>query len=182
MRKTRRQTVLRVFEKIGLGLLVLDGVVYFGALRPLENRVSLEQERFSATRRQVLREQDRLEKLEKFQKELPTADEKIQSFEDDHLPSRRHAYSEAARMLRSISEGAGIELGTVRYKFNAGHGAPLDSVTMDLTAQGSFAALMKFAHALETDDNFVVLREFSFLPGDGGTLSLRLAGDLYLTP
>jgi hypothetical protein len=42
--------------------------------------------------------------------------------------------------------------------------------------------LLKFAHGLETANDFILIREFNLATGENGMLSLRLAADFYLTP
>lgn len=182
MRKSRRQVLIHAIERVGLALILLDVVLYFAMLRPVQNWVASEEQRFAETRRRVREEKARVERLEKFQASLPGAGDRIQAFKRDHLPPRRHGFSEAARLLRKVSEQAGVQLGPVTYRRDSEQNQPLVRLGFETDVDGSFAALMKFAHALETASDFILIREFSFTPGEGDTLSLRLVADLYLTP
>jgi hypothetical protein len=48
---------------------------------------------------------------------------------------------------------------------------------------GPFPGLLKFAHALETASDFIVIRSFNIAAaGDTHDLEMRLTADLYLTP
>jgi hypothetical protein len=53
---------------------------------------------------------------------------------------------------------------------------------MVINVEGTFPALLKFAHALETATDLVVIDNFNLVAGDSNTLELRLAAGLYLTP
>jgi hypothetical protein len=61
-------------------------------------------------------------------------------------------------------------------------GEPLERLGIEVDVQGSFPSLLGFAHAVETSSDFLVLRGFSLETGDGETLALRMAADLYVTP
>ena len=151
-------------------------------LRPVQNMLASEQQRFVEIRRRMREERQGVERLEKFQENLPGAGDKLQVFMRDHLPPRRHGFSRAARLLRKVSEEAGVQLGPVVYRLDSDHKQPLERLGFETDADGSFAGLMKFAHALETASDFIVIREFTFEPGDGNSIGLRLSADLYLTP
>jgi Tfp pilus assembly protein PilO len=174
--------MIHVIERVGLALILLDIALYFALLRPVQNWVGSEQQRFMETRRRLREESARAERLERFKENLPGAGDKLQVFRRDHLPPRRHAFSRASRLLRRVSEQAGVQLGPVVYRLDSEHKQPLEHLGFETDADGSFAGLMKFAHALETASDFILIREFTFEPGEGGTMGLRLTADLYLTP
>ena len=60
--------------------------------------------------------------------------------------------------------------------------AQLIDLGVDVNAEGSFANLVKFGYALETAGDFIVLRNCTFAPQEGGKLALHLLADLYLMP
>lgn len=59
---------------------------------------------------------------------------------------------------------------------------PLLRLGLEVTVQGTYLGLLKFAHALETSDNIILEREVFIAPGTAGILSMRLGADIYLTP
>ncbi len=181
MRRTRRQTVIHLFEKLGLGIVLLDLVFYFAAYRPVRNLVVGEEERYAGERHIVLDEQARVARLEKFRAALPQADKNVDAFVHDHI-SPRPGFSRAADLLRSAAEDSGAELSSQRYRLDTESNDPLQGLGIELSLQGSFAELMKFAHALETADDLVLIREFTLVPGDSGDLGLHLRAEMYLTP
>jgi len=182
VRKSRRQLLVRIVERVALALILLDVLLYFAMFRPVGNLVASAQQRYSATRRRIHEGQVRVERLEKFQQALPSAEEGIEAFKHDHVPPRRRGFSRAARLVRRVSEQSGIQFTNLAYRLDTGKGEPLERLGIEIDVEGSFAGLLKFAHALETASDFIVVREFSFEPGDGEALALRLAADLYLTP
>jgi hypothetical protein len=53
---------------------------------------------------------------------------------------------------------------------------------VDVDVEGPFSSLLSFAHALETSDDFISLRDISIQPAEGSALKLHVGADLYLTP
>jgi Tfp pilus assembly protein PilO len=182
LRKTRRQTLIRIVETAGLVLLLGDLVLYFAALRPVENWVAGEQQRFFQLRRQLHTEQLRAEHLAKSQVELPDVGKKLDAFERKHVPSRRKGYSRATWLVRTVSERSGIQVGRIAFHQDTERGNPFQRLGIEIDVKGPFPGLLKFSHALETASEFLLIREFKFQPGDGGDLALRLVADLYLQP
>lgn len=182
MRKRRRQLVIRILEWLGAGLVVLDLVLYFAVYRPAGFVVSKELERFTAVRRALHEEQGRVDRLEKFRQAIPNADEKVGLFKREHVPPRRRGFSRAARLVRQVTEESGIQLSSISYKLSSAHKEPLERLGLDISVEGSYPGLIKFAHALETASDFILIHEFRFQSIEGGALALRLAADLYLTP
>ena len=122
-----------------------------------------------------------MEQLEKFREALPGADKRIAEFED-YTPSRRRGFSRAAHLIRQVSEDSGVQLNSVAYRLDTTHKEPLERLGLDISVNGSFSNLLKFAHGMETAKDFIVIQQFSFEPGDENSLALRLGADLYLTP
>ena len=182
MRQSRRQVVIHILERLGLALILLDVALYFAAFRPVENLRAGEQGRSEATRRRIREEEERVERLEKFQEALPSAGERIDVFKRDHVPSRRRGFSQAAHLIRQVTDEAGVQLASVGYRLDLAHGDPLERLGLDINVGGSFPGLFKFAHGLETASDFVLIREFNLEPKEGSTLGLHLKADLYLTP
>lgn len=182
MRKSRRQTLIRLLERVALGLFLLDAALYFTAVRPLGNWAAAEQQRRDLALKRIRDEQALIESLEKAQEGLPGADEQVKSFFRSHVPQRRKGFSRAARFVRRISDLAGLRLADVAYKLDSTRDDPLQRLEIELSVEGSFPNLLQFAHALETASDLVVMRDFSFASAEGGNLALRVGADLYLTP
>jgi hypothetical protein len=106
----------------------------------------------------------------------------LEDFTTNRAPSRREAYSTAAHLVDKVADAAGVKVTTRAYRLYSEHKDPLEQLVIDMSVQGSYAGLLKFAHALETAKEFILIREFTITAGEGGVLSLRLGADLYLTP
>jgi Tfp pilus assembly protein PilO len=163
-------------------LVFLDIVLYLAAVRPLEKLVGAEHQRFAATRSRAHEAALRVARLEKYQAALPEADTQIQGFLREHVPPRRRAFSHAARLVRRLTQAAGLQLADVAYRLDSTDEEPFQRLGIELDVEGSFPGLLNFAHALETADELVLVRDFAFEPVEGGTVALRLTADLYLTP
>ncbi len=182
MSRTRRRTLIRVVEAVAVGVLLLDLVLYFALVRPLRNLRAAEEARYSAARVRVRELRVRTERLEKFQAAVPQAEDRLGSFYESHIPSRRQAFSRAARLVRRLTGQAGLQLSSVSYKLGTSLDQPLQRLGIEVEVEGPFAGLLNFSHALETAGDFVVVRNFDMHPAEGGVLTLRLDADLYLKP
>ena len=182
MKKNRRKALIRLLERAALGLIVLDVALYFAAVRPLHSRVAAAESSYHFSLGQMMQRQERVERLEKFQKTLPAADTQLTSFLGDHVPPRRHAFSDAAKLIRILTTRSGVQLDNVSYKLTAEKGEPFERLSIDVTVEGPFANVLKFAHALESARQLILLKSFSFSTAQGGAVSLQVGADLFITP
>ena len=182
MPRSHRQTVTRVFQIAGASLVLLDVLLYFGMLQSTQALVSSKQQQFTALRRRIYDGEVRIERLKKFREALPEAGKRLAALEQDHTPPRRQGYSQAAKLVRSATEQSGTQLTSVAYKLDNNASGPLQRLGLVIIVSGPFPALLKFAHALETASDFIVIRSFSMAASETHALELRLGADLYLTP
>ncbi|MGA3328609.1 MAG: hypothetical protein ABSF45_29520 [Terriglobia bacterium] len=184
MRKSRRQIVNRVIETTGVGLVVLDLLVFFAVYRPLGDKLDVEARRRTELRQTVRNQQLRVDLLKKFEAALPQAGKGLEDFTANRTPSRREAYSTASHLVYKEAEDAGVKVSTLAFRpIERGHSDPMQRLELEMNVQGPYAGLLKFSHALETANNFILVRDFILAPGgDNGALGLRLGADLYLTP
>lgn len=182
MRRSRRQIVNRIFETIGLGLVILDLLLYFGVNRPLRHLKVSEDQEYSQGRQTVEDEQVRLEQMQKFQAALPEAGKLLEQFITDRAPSRRHGYSAADHLIQKVADSSGVKTATVGFRLDTTHHDPLQRLSIAINANGSYQGLVKFTHSLETAKDFILIRDFALVPTETGTINLRLGADLYLTP
>ena len=182
MRKSRRKVLSRIIEWVAASLALVDVVFYLAVLRPLRRVVAAEAQARDLARSHILEERSRVELWKKRLAAVPGADKEMQGFLRDHVPARRRGYSHAARLVRRLAQESSLQLSTVSYKPDSAAAEPLEPLGIDVTVEGSFPGLLKFAHALESGNDFIVVRGFAFQPGEGGNLALRLAADLYLEP
>jgi hypothetical protein len=180
MGRSRRKTVIRILERVAMGLVLLDVVFYFAVVRPLRSMRTAEQARYSATRARVRELTLRATRLEKFQAAVPETEDQLTAFMRSHIPSRRQGFSRAARLVRRLTEQTGVHLSGLAYKLDSAADDPLERLGIEVDVEGPFAGLLNFSHALETASDLIVVREFAFEPAEGQDLALRLGADLYL--
>jgi Tfp pilus assembly protein PilO len=184
VKKSRRQIINRIFEATGIGLVVIDLAVFFALYQPLGSKVNLAEREHQALRQTVRNQQVRVEALTKYQDAFPLVGKGLTDFTTNRTPSRREAYSTAAHLVHKIAEAAGVKVASMGYRLDTTqHNDPLQTLELDINLEGSYPGLLKFSHALETANDFILVREFNFSPGgDNQTLGLRLGADLYVTP
>jgi Tfp pilus assembly protein PilO len=182
MPKFGRRNLRLALQTAALGVAALDLVVYLALARPLASAVRSEQEKFSSARSQVRAKEAQLARLQKSLAELPDTDEELKEFLSQHVPPRRRGFSRAAGMVRQFTQDAGIQLTGVAYRLGSDRNAPLERLGIQVTVEGPFQSLLRFTHAMETANDFVLVRGLAFQPGESGGLALRLLADLYVTP
>jgi hypothetical protein len=182
MRKGHRKVLIRALEKVAVSLVILDALLYFALVRPLRGTRMGEEAQFSAMRIRLREARARVAQLEGFQSEVPGADEQLEGFLKEHVPTRRQGFSRAARLVRELVEKSGAQLDGINYKLDSDTDDPLRRLGLEMSLEGPFESLFEFAHALETGNELVVIRSFSFEPQEGGAVGLRLVADLFLKP
>jgi Tfp pilus assembly protein PilO len=184
VKKSRRQIVNRILEAVAIALVVINIGVYFGLYAPLESKLESAEREHERLRQTVRDQEARLEILKKYQSGFPQLDKGLSDFMTNRTPSRREAYSTAAHLVHKIADAAGVKVEMMGYRLNPPeHNEPLEQLDLDINLDGQYANLVKFGHALETANNFIVVREFNFTPnGDNQPVSLRLGAEFFVTP
>jgi Tfp pilus assembly protein PilO len=181
LRKSRRQIVIRVVEAIGFGLVALNILLYFGVYRPLGNQIAAEEKHHRQLRHEVRDLQSRVDLLDKFQAGLPETGKQLEDFTKNRTPERRQGFSTAAHLIQKVADDSKVKTSSVGYHLDTTHDDPLERLGIDISVQGPYTGLLKFSHALETANDFMLIREFTITPLDSGSLDLHLNADLYLT-
>jgi Tfp pilus assembly protein PilO len=180
MRLSQSRLAARILERVAIALVLLALGAWLVVVRPFEDKLLAEQQVYRNARQQKLAAEARVARLEKIR--VTDADAELKGFVSEHMPPRRRSFSKAADLVRRLTEESGVQLSGVSYRLGEVKGEPLQRLGIEVNVQGSFPNLMGFAHAVETSPDFLVLRGFSLETEDGGTLALRMAADLYLTP
>ena len=180
MRVSQSRLVARILERVALTLVLLVFGMWLGVIHPFEDKLLAEQHAFRTARQQKLATEARVARLEKIP--VTDADAELKGFVSEHMPPRRRSFSKAADLVRRLTQESGVQLSGVSYRLEEVKGEPLERLGIEVGVQGSFPSLLGFAHAVETSSDFLVLRGFSLETGDGETLALRMAADLYVTP
>lgn len=161
---------------------ILDAVLYFAAVRPLRNRIAATESSYRQELLQTQQRQMRVERLEKLQENFPTAEHQLKMFLDGHVPPRRHAFSEADRLIRELTTQSAVQLDTVSYKLTSEKHEPLERLGIDIAVEGPFSNLLKFAHSLESARQLILVKNFTFSTSQGSIVSLKVGAELFLTP
>jgi Tfp pilus assembly protein PilO len=181
MSKHKRKALIQIAERIALTVLAVDILIYAVLVLGLSDRTRVAAQTRDHLRRHVFEEQLRIARLKKYQASLPEAKEQLELFEQKRVPSRRQGFSRAARLIREVGQRSGVDVSAVGYKLHSDEKEPMERLGITVSAQGLYPSLVKFAHALETAGDFLVVREFNLRQSEGGTLALRMTADLYLT-
>jgi len=182
LRRSRHQIVARVFQIVGVSLVLLDVLLYFFVYRYTQQQLSSEQQQFAALRQHILEGETRIELLKKYREALPETGKKLASLEREHTPPRRQAYSQASELVRRIADQSGAQLAKVAFKEDRKASGPLLRLGILIDVEGPFPALLKFAHGLETASDLLLIRSFNMAESEEGAIQLQLAADLYLAP
>lgn len=164
-----------------MALVAADLAVFFLVYRPLGTKLEEAGRQQDRLRQGIRSQQVRVDALKRYDEALPAAGQQIDDFVGARTPTRREAYSTAAHLLHKVAEEAGVNVAMLVYhSIDKGSGDPLERLALDINVQGSYAGLVKFAHALETSKEFMLVRDGTMVPGENGALNLRLLADLYV--
>jgi Tfp pilus assembly protein PilO len=163
-------------------LVALDLVVLFAIYQPLVNRVAEAQHRRDELWQKTRDQQVRVDLLKKYQTAMPQTGKGLEDFMTNRIPPRREAYSITAHLIHKVADAAHVKILSMSYHLESEHKDPLQRLAIELNVQGQYAGLLKFAHALETANDVILIRDFFIAPGTAGDLSLHLGADIYLTP
>jgi len=180
--RTPRKVIVRMLERTAVALLLVDLIIYSVGVFWFGSRLQAAQRERDEIYRRVRLESGQVARLGRFETLLPGVDRELQAFEQSHVPPRRRGFSRGARLIRKIASDSGVELAGVAYKLDSRGGQPLKPLAINVEVEGPFDGLVKFSHSLETASDFVVVREFSLHPVEGGSMSLKISADLYLVP
>lgn len=180
--KARRRAVLRIAQLGAAGLVLADIALYFAVVRPLDSLATQGWQSLESARRHVREMQAGVARLEKIRATLPETTEQLGTFVHHHMPPRRKSFSRVDRLVRRVSEQAGVQLADApHYRLDSHEGEPFERMGMDLSVVGNFTNLLRWVHALETSSDFIVVHGFNFVSAEGGALQLRVTADLYLS-
>jgi hypothetical protein len=182
LRRNRHQIVTRVFQILGVSLVLLDILLYFFVYRQTQLQLSSELEQFESLRQRIFDGEARIELLTKYREGFPETGKRLAAVIEDHTLHRRQAYSQAFKLLRQVAEKSGAQLGKVDFKRNDKATGPVLPLGAAINVEGTFPALLKFAHGLETANDLLVIRSFSMTEGEDTPQQMRLAVDIYFTP
>jgi hypothetical protein len=185
MSMSRQKVLTRIIERVAVGLVILDVVVYFAVLQPLQRMGQERAQRLDTIRLEIIHEEARVNKLKWYTDAVPSMRQDVDDFLSNEVQSKRKSFSRTTRLLLGLADQTGVSLppSAISYQMDPQHGAVLDRMGLTVTVKGPFKNLLDFAHELETTtDDFLVFRAFNIDSGDGPDLSLRLATDFYLTP
>jgi len=182
LRRNRHQTVTRVFQIFGISLVLLDVLLYFFVYRQTQSLLSSELEQFESLRLRIFDGEARIGRLTKYKDGLPETGKNLAAVIGDHTLHRRQAYSQAFKLLRQVAEKSGAQLGKVEFKRNDRAAGPVLPLGAAINVEGSFPALLKFAHGLETANDLLVIRSFNMVEGEDTPQQMHLVVDMYFTP
>ncbi len=179
--RQRRKALLRLAERLAMGLVALDILMYFALFRPLRSRLLDSYSTYSKTYAAILSDRAELEAMTRLKAELPTSNANFNKFLGNHIPPRREGFSDAMELLRKLSHDSGMQIDAVSYKLHDNKLEPLDRLGIRIEVEGTFAQVLRFVNEIETNKDFLQVRQFMFQLGDSGVLDLKMEADLYLT-
>jgi hypothetical protein len=181
--KTNFRNVYKPILEIAALLVVAIDLALGVGLTWISSRVASGRDASMTLRSQVAAQQMLVKQLQQTIATLPVTAGQVKLFLDNHVPSRREGFSRATHLIWSLKEKSGVQVEGVSYRpAKRVLEDPLEPLSMEVTLDGTFADLIRFAHSLETASDFVVIRGLNFTGGESGKLSLHLSADFYISP
>lgn len=163
-------------------LLVVDVAAVAVLLSPLVGSQRSRHEQLDSLRRELQIKTRQVEPLRGMDKKIGAAEEQVNAFYEDRLPSQDSAISEA---LGRVATESGVQISGVKYDPKDELAVGLRPVMMAADFSGGYQQLVRFINAMERDKLFFIvdgvdLDSASQQPGQQGQIKLRLAFETYL--
>jgi hypothetical protein len=181
----RQKKLTKIVQRVALGLVALDVLVYFAVLLPVQNMWQASAEHYDSVRREGVKVESRVSRLKWYTDEVPSMQKDVDDFLSNEVQPKKKSFSRTTRLVLGLAEKTGVSISAsgINYQIEQSHGQLLDRMGLIISAKGPYQNLLQFAHELETtSDDFLVLRSAKLDAGEGADLSLQLAADFYLTP
>lgn len=111
---------------------------------------------------------------ETIRRDLPQVQKQCDDFFQQQLRPSEGGYSAISADLGTIAKDAGLLVESTRFRQKAVEKHGVDEITIGLTMEGAYPALVNFINSLERSNNFYVLDSLTLDSTVGGTLRLSL--------
>jgi Tfp pilus assembly protein PilO len=182
MTRERIRKIARWFELGSLALIAVDLVLYAAWVVPVDRLAASDERRHEELTERLQIEKGVVARFEEFRNAAPETAQELDAFIEKHISPRREAYYRAARLMRELADRSGLQLAGISYKLDPWRGEPLRRLAVEVSVDGPFDGMLKFAHDLETSKDFVVLEECNLQESGDGDLKMRLTTGMYLEP
>jgi type IV pilus assembly protein PilO len=118
-----------------------------------------------------------VEPLRGLDKKIVLANEQIDSFYAERLPSQDSAVSEE---LGKVAAASGVQMGQVKYKLKDTDPVGLQPLEIEADFSGDYLQLMKFVNALERDKVFFIIESVQLGGEQAGAVKLGMRLETYL--
>ncbi len=106
--------------------------------------------------------------------DLPAVQKECDDFFQQQLRPSEGGYSAISADLGKIAKDSGLQVNSTRFRQKAIEKHGVDEITIGLTMEGAYPALVSFINSLERSNNFYVLDSLTLDSTAGGTLRLSL--------
>jgi Tfp pilus assembly protein PilO len=106
--------------------------------------------------------------------DLPAVQKECDDFFQQQLRPTEGGYSAISSDLGAIAKESGLLVESTRFRQKAVEKHGVDEITIGMTMEGAYPALVSFINSLERSNNFYVLDSLTLDSTAGGTLRLSL--------
>lgn len=106
--------------------------------------------------------------------DLPAVQKQCDEFFQQQIRSSEGGYSAISADLGSIAKASGLQVDSTRFRQKAVEKHGVDEITIGMTMEGAYPALVSFINSIERSNNFYVLDSLTLDSTSGGTLRLSL--------
>lgn len=172
LRDTRRKLKIAM-----IAMLCVDVVAAIILLSPLagsgESRHQ-EMQQLTAEQRQKTRQ---VEPLRGLDKKVVIANQEIDAFYQDRLPTRESAISD---QLGKLAAQNGVRIGQAKYDSKDVEAVGLMPIAIEVSCQGDYLQLVRFINALERSKTFFIVNSVVLGDAQGGSVKLQMKLETYL--
>ena len=178
-----RRTLKQNGRWLIVGLLVVDVALCLAAVLPMRARARAVHREFNRLGHQVLHQQARKDALTAARGKLSETLSETDDFYRLHLYPRQGAFSRVSKTLRTLAEGAGVELDRITYGLGDPEKHSLRHLSIRTTVVEDWNAELGFLRRLERAEDLILVHRVALAPANyPGLLSMQLTLGAYLRP
>jgi hypothetical protein len=164
--------------KIALGaMLAVDALAVGILLSPVGHSSRTRQQDLQRTWAELQAKTQQAQPLRGLDKKVQVADQEINQFYRDRIPSE---YSAVLDQVGKLASQSGVKIAQSKYDLKDPEVGGLRPMLIEANFVGDYLQVVKFINAMERDKTFFILDSIGLGEAQGGTVRVQLRFETYL--
>ena len=158
-----------------VGLLLLDGLVYWGGVRRPTGLPETDPAQLANLEREVAGRVAEAARLRRVRDQLPQLRPQLEKFTAERFLAERTGFSRLAAELEETANRVGVHVGRVAYQSQGEKARPeLLRVEINTSVEGGYPSLLRYLEELERSPQLYLINELNVVGAEGGTVRVEM--------